>query len=592
MALTYQQLLDFAALVRDEIQSEANTALRVGTLSEEIIKRLEELSIALEELETALEQKLENLEETFNQKLENTKTALQTKIDQLKTYVDQKITELTNLLNQIPQGLSQELDTIKQELIRLANLINTKADKSVLENLTTGLIYKGKVPTINDLPTNPDTVRTGHAYIVESETDEHGYAYIFQAELSGEPPQVAWNNTFLTIFTSDIFSIENQRNPVNEIRYAAPMAGNVFGEKYLKCNGSSVQKDEYPLLQLPQSELPDTFFLLTGTAAINGIAIHCIDGEDIISFIYNADEEKGTLRKFNKVTNEWEEFVSNITVPMVKPVCMTRAGGNYVVMIKNATSSYSFIVINGSSFNVVQSDISSTNGFSNYGDKIGEFCYVNGFYAMVDYRGFLYSKNLETGWTKLFDGNYYNIGTHVRIFDEKFVVTTHNSIYVSDATAGAESLTLNLVFSYNNLAYPTACFYVGEYYLVLFKHYSYNNSHLARANSLSGWDANTIIGTIDASANGTQQFAFYDNTYFVFQGGIRISLGTSIAGSFYTKDAPYKPSGAANYFPRDTFNILLYGNKIYTVSGAAVAVYKSNSFKLPIIENGWIRALE
>ena len=137
-------------------------------------------------------------------------------------------------------------------LLRLADLVNTKADKSVLENLTTGIIYKGKVASPGLLPADPDAVKTGHAYIVESETDPHGYAYIFQAEVCGEPPAVVWSNPFLTVLTSDVFSLENQRNPVNEIRYSTALAGNIFGDKYLKCDGAGVAKDDYPLLRLPE----------------------------------------------------------------------------------------------------------------------------------------------------------------------------------------------------------------------------------------------------------------------------------------------------------------------------------------------------
>jgi hypothetical protein len=41
-------------------------------------------------------------------------------------------------------------------------------------------------------------------------------------------------------------------NPVNEIRYAPPEAGNIFGDGYLKCDGSTVLFSDYPLLRLPQ----------------------------------------------------------------------------------------------------------------------------------------------------------------------------------------------------------------------------------------------------------------------------------------------------------------------------------------------------
>jgi hypothetical protein len=102
MPLSFEKLRALADLVKNEILSKTNTALRIGSLFSDLIDCLEATAAAIEELERAMEENLDSMEESFNNK-----------IAQLKTYVDQKIAQLESLLNQIPAGLSVELITLK-----------------------------------------------------------------------------------------------------------------------------------------------------------------------------------------------------------------------------------------------------------------------------------------------------------------------------------------------------------------------------------------------------------------------------------------------------------------------------------------------
>jgi hypothetical protein len=49
------------------------------------------------------------------------------------------------------------------------------------------------------------------------------------------------------------FIDSHNHNPVNEIRYSTEQAGNIFGDKYLACDGSKVLESLYPDLKLPYS---------------------------------------------------------------------------------------------------------------------------------------------------------------------------------------------------------------------------------------------------------------------------------------------------------------------------------------------------
>ena len=72
----------------------------------------------------------------------------------------------------------------------------------------------------------------------------------------------------------------NTYAPVNEIRYSTSEAGNIFGDKYLPCDGSFIPKDDYPQLRIPQAGLrflkashPQVGYTIYNIAYGNGVYV-------------------------------------------------------------------------------------------------------------------------------------------------------------------------------------------------------------------------------------------------------------------------------------------------------------------------------
>jgi hypothetical protein len=388
--------------------------------------------------------------------------------------------------------------------------------------------------------------------------------------------------------------------PVNEIRYSTEKAGNIFGNKYLPCDGATVSKDDYPNLETEEADDPDTLFVLNSTI-LSGV--YCIDGTDILLFSYDTASQTGAVCQFDKEAGAWVKRI-DIEVPMANPLCMTRAEGNYVILIKNDTSC-SFILTDLSSYSVVSSDIGSLSDFNTYG-VISSFRYAGGFYALLDARGICYSKNLSEGWER--EGtNLLNLNaSQMCFFEGRFIVSARNIILVSNVTTDAETLVFHTALNLSGtssqyLTYPTACFLAGETYFVLFIHASYGNTYPFASEDLESW-RQMSWGNIHSRGKDGRKVFFINNKYYIFHGGRLFSRQTSLEESGEYITAPYRPSGLSeNILPgwtstdsySATFGAMQDGNKIYLVDNTGrVTVFRSNSLKLPDIRNAYIRALE
>jgi hypothetical protein len=360
--------------------------------------------------------------------------------------------------------------------------------------------------------------------------------------------------------------------PVNEIRYSTELAGNIFGNKYLKCNGAIISKDDYPLLLLPE-----------------GLIAFRAENSTIVTSFHN--------------------------------LAILYANGKYVI------GGYYSYLFTGSSLTTLTSR--SPTGYTSGLGRTVRLRYLNGrFYALSgSYRTFAWSNNGD-GWTVTLLEAFVGLGSgfilNVPVMDAAygndlyvFVGDNANIAVSSDGIYfGKQSTDLNVNSPFFSIAFGNGIFVVlGGSYGTTVKSEMYTSTGsgswtnrgetpLFDCFGVTFIDSHFVLLSNAGVAYSDDGIAWTTGDeqargFHAYGGGVYIRL-EKYSSSVYGPNTRIKASTDVNLvewvnimdFPTLVNDVIYDGSRFIFVGSNISPHVSTDAIQLPLIENAYIKALE
>ena len=388
--------------------------------------------------------------------------------------------------------------------------------------------------------------------------------------------------------------------PVNEIRYSTKQAGNIFGDKYLPCDGSHVLKTDYPDLLCEDARTLDKISMIYDGGYYPNYGRPLITAQnEILAIDLTGDY---WICKFDLGTKAWNRIMqipdidtdTDLPNSFFSNLAYNNLTGSYVFFkIKSGgTTDNIAVYLYTTDLETISTGVVNDVNFNiNPGHSVEIVC-CNYFYLVINFASLYYSEDLES-FTRI-ELNGIGIGAKISFVNNRVVICGQNGdIYATEtiANAGMPAFTLKLGNWFDNsgitrssLIYPTKCFFLkGKYIVMGTNRYNTAMTHFFVTADFEEWIFGGNFQWVVGGGQDKKVFVHNDE-FYVWNNNTQIVYPSPPDYNYQTTINLEKNPSNISRFPGVSGEIIYIDGKLYTIYGT-VSLIESNFLILPSIEN-------